>query len=737
MDSENSNSEEEHENPGDLEGRSGLENSEFLDESDVNFDDIPAYSYLPPQDPWRKVKRELIKNLNFCRQEGDSNKAKIDQEWLASEGIQEYVKKVLEEDEDPEQLLPMIATTKAVGEYSCCTAITYLEEDSGDINHLIEPFLDAQGYLIEMHRDLLLGDYNHVAIGLGVQGKRLVLVLGFTKKDVGISTIDKSGDNIVVTGKMLRNDLGVYACRIADTSSSKEKALIGFDMISYDVVSSIFTINIPYPDGIEYGNEGKGKNYVEIYLRGNPETIPYGEETDGRINIKHLKLGNRVRMEIYPDPRQIFEEAKHEERKLLLMQRKQEFEEERRKNAELNKEDRSDSPDVQGRNDLEREKSRPSQDLAPSSSSAQRSKDVKSVNSNPITPGLEKSVTSHEQNESQESSHGSFENSEEEEEEAPQHQVKEDLVAAIKEAQEYQAELKLKNAELEKRVIAIRTKMSSIPEKTAEDSMSTAKYLNTLANVNQVQFKMQELQETYNNWAKVYEENIIEKQQRCKEIQDYFREFKREVAKGAEFARTGKPIPKKTIEDWEADEEVRDKMLQEVRIQNITLKNRLKKLEEQSKEKEKLAEGLHLIDYEQLKIENQTLNEKIEERNEELHKLRKKIETTVQILTHTKEKLKFIVAEKEIKQTDRDRLASQLESQRKELHDCKDKQEKERAGYIKNKQETGIINSKELDHDLSVKKKKVEELEKTLKKMESDYTEMQLKIAKAGALRAR
>jgi hypothetical protein len=46
--------------------------------------------------------------------------------------------------------------------------------------------------------------------------------------------------------------------------------------------------------------------------------------------------------------------------------------------------------------------------------------------------------------------------------------------------------------------------------------------------------------------------------------------------------------------------------------------------------------GLHLIDFEQLKIENQTLNEKIEERNEELHKLRKKTTTTVQVLTHIK-----------------------------------------------------------------------------------------------------
>lgn len=51
---------------------------------------------------------------------------------------------------------------------------------------------------------------------------------------------------------------------------------------------------------------------------------------------------------------------------------------------------------------------------------------------------------------------------------------------------------------------------------------------------------------------------------------------------------------------------------------------------------------MHLIDFEQLKIENQTLNEKIEERNEELHKLRKKITTTVVILSHTREKLQYV-----------------------------------------------------------------------------------------------
>lgn len=77
-------------------------------------------------------------------------------------------------------------------------------------------------------------------------------------------------------------------------------------------------------------------------------------------------------------------------------------------------------------------------------------------------------------------------------------------------------------------------------------------------------------------------------------------------------------------------------------MENIKLQNKISKLESLIKEKEQLAEGLHMIDFEQLKINNVDLNEKIEERNEDILKLRKKVTSTVQVLTHVKEKLQFL-----------------------------------------------------------------------------------------------
>jgi predicted nucleic acid-binding Zn-ribbon protein len=78
-----------------------------------------------------------------------------------------------------------------------------------------------------------------------------------------------------------------------------------------------------------------------------------------------------------------------------------------------------------------------------------------------------------------------------------------------------------------------------------------------------------------------------------------------------------------------------------------------------------------LIDFEQLKIENQTLNEKIEERNEDLHKLKKKTTTMVQILTHTREKLVFVEKMRVSLKSTVDGLDSTIQSHRSEINTIK------------------------------------------------------------------
>ncbi|MEW5303341.1 MAG: hypothetical protein WDW36_006043 [Sanguina aurantia] len=138
---------------------------------------------------------------------------------------------------------------------------------------------------------------------------------------------------------------------------------------------------------------------------------------------------------------------------------------------------------------------------------------------------------------------------------------------------------------------------------------------------------------------------LEERIKRADDISKAYKHFRLEVARSSEHSKTGRSISDKLLAQLEAEDLDKEEEVQRVRLKNIHLSNQLRRIEQNLQQKEELAEGLHLIDFEQLKIENQSLNEKIEERNEELLKLRKKTTTTVQILTHVREKLQFVERE--------------------------------------------------------------------------------------------
>merc|ERR1740139_1483923 len=70
-------------------------------------------------------------------------------------------------------------------------------------------------------------------------------------------------------------------------------------------------------------------------------------------------------------------------------------------------------------------------------------------------------------------------------------------------------------------------------------------------------------------------------------------------------------------------------------------------MEGQLQQKEDMGEVLHVIDFDQLKIENQQYLEKIEERNNELLRLKLTTGNTVQVLNTLKRKLNNLTAESE------------------------------------------------------------------------------------------
>ena len=250
-------------------------------------------------------------------------------------------------------------------------------------------------------------------------------------------------------------------------------------------------------------------------------------------------------------------------------------------------------------------------------------------------------------------------------------------------------------------------------EKSAMDQEQ--RYVKCLAQVNELRDDLRRQQGQYDKAAMEMKRRLDEKEGKAREIKEAFLEFKREIFKGAENSRTGKPIPLKLMKSFEESEEEKDAEVEKMRLANIGRRNTLRKLEQILRQKEKLADGLHLIDFEQLKIENQTLNEKIEERNEELLKLRKKTTTTVQVLTHLKEKLQFVQAENQLLKHDLADLEVELTNKRDVLTQIKHERDTLRAENASRRQQRGLVSSEDLLLDYEKRRKDIiaytEELE--------------------------
>lgn len=305
------------------------------------------------------------------------------------------------------------------------------------------------------------------------------------------------------------------------------------------------------------------------------------------------------------------------------------------------------------------------------------------------------------------------------------------LRLAISEATAAREELQQRNIKLQRHVAALVQKnqesipvtggLAAVEEATnsaggREDKMNASenakRYLESLRSVHEAKVKMTTARSEYDKVALELQARLDEKEAKTTEIQDAFLEFKREVARNAENLRTGKPIAKRVIAQFEAAELHKDQDVEKIRLKHINLRTHLKKLEQQLHAKEQLAEGLHLIDFEQLKIENQTLNEKIEERNEELHKLRKKTTSTVQVLTHIKEKLQFAFAENQKLKEESHDLEETLTATRDQLAQKKKERDATRQLAARLKSKDGFATSELLIEDFDKRETSSMDLER-------------------------
>uniref|UniRef100_A0A8C4RHN2 Cilia and flagella associated protein 184 n=1 Tax=Erpetoichthys calabaricus TaxID=27687 RepID=A0A8C4RHN2_ERPCA len=216
----------------------------------------------------------------------------------------------------------------------------------------------------------------------------------------------------------------------------------------------------------------------------------------------------------------------------------------------------------------------------------------------------------------------------------------------------------------------------------------------------------------------------IKQQEKINEVDSDWKELldmEKEVLVAAFSSKFGKAAALKEAEQIQANEQRKETELIHMRLENIKLKNKNKKLESTLKAKEELEEGLNFIDFEQLKIESQTYNEKIEERNEELSQ--KKIANTLQMIKNIKEKLydmQMESIEKKSQVVDMDELVHKKQAL---LRKIKKRREFLRLENIKLDHKRELIGNEVLLRDFEDQFDATELLSKQLKMLRRNYNE--------------
>ena len=290
------------------------------------------------------------------------------------------------------------------------------------------------------------------------------------------------------------------------------------------------------------------------------------------------------------------------------------------------------------------------------------------------------------------------------------------------------------NARLSAEVAAVMDAPDADDKERLDPREAERRYADALSAILDAKRKAAQQKERSDRVAFELQARLDEKEFKAKKIADSFKAFKREIFLAAEHSRTGKKLSKKVIDEFEAQEALRDQELEKVRLKNINLRNALKKCEAKLRAKEQLAEGLHLIDFEQLKIENQALAEKIEDRKDEIEKLRKKHAANVRVATHARETLAFEEKLCEKRRGELKALDAKLAVERDRVAKLKKRREKKRMRDASRSESKGFAANDMLVLDYEKRKVEITQTEARIQELKERYALLEADVAKNNAL---
>lgn len=136
-----------------------------------------------------------------------------------------------------------------------------------------------------------------------------------------------------------------------------------------------------------------------------------------------------------------------------------------------------------------------------------------------------------------------------------------------------------------------------------EFNINQSTYTDSLTSAAKLYNELNQHRKKLNADLQKYQQSIKIQEERKKDVYKILMNYKEELISTAEY-RKGNKIPESQIEEWLSDEKTYEDEIKQLRIENIKNTLELNRLNKELKKQEEYFEGLHLIDFEQLKIEN-------------------------------------------------------------------------------------------------------------------------------------
>ena len=655
-----------------------VQGSEDLGESNEEEDD----EGLPPE---RKIRYRLFKFINRMRDE--CHMIPYDIDLLANNLAMLYANYLLTNPENEDELKTMANALNIKADYKVSTLDSFIDSDNAhpDNNQMkkymefADEFYDVQATLIEFeqHCDNILSNrYNKVGIGMALNDMKVVVVDVFLRREVTVDScsINLESGNIIIKGQLTDEQYGAYALRLV-SPTNPNKTIISISpqhITPANVPNKIRPFTAIFNNVEKILEDPEPKN-IEIYIRVKPDLIPYNKIFSDKIRFEDLTLGAVIPLLPFPsttekkeEKRQDLKDAKIAKDNMVLL-----ADYERRKEEEKKRRMKIDGYAYANKGEMDEIQEEVDEEV--SSSKEEESQKSES----------RKSKTLKSKDELSEELGVSGEKSDNYEKEI--NDLEEKIEALKEDNEHYQRRINLvfefrkKEGREEKNFY----KESNINESTYADSLTSTAGLYNDLNIHKRKLD-QDLQR--------YQKSIEEQEKRKQDVYEILMKYKEELLDNAE-TRKGTKIPRAEIENWLGREKQLEDTLRNLRIQSFTKSLEMNRLKKELKKMEDYFEGLHIIDFEQLKIENNTLTEKIEDRNEEIHKIRIKINDTVQALAHLQEKSKFISSENEVKKTENENLKRQIIDMKKKLTMKKEENDKKALKQLNANKKIDQINS--------------------------------------------